>query len=127
MDVLRNHKTFIGSQINVAEAADILKYHNHLNEYEIYGIKNEIDNQKRMTILMDILTEQDNTKGCIKLLDIVRCSYPKISSIIPEIHMGLRIKLALGNQKMLKVSIHDLALAVDIRQYEVNTLLLLNI
>lgn len=123
MDVLKTHRDFIAANMNVIHAADTLKCQNYINEFDMYSIKNEVENESRMAILLNLLTENYNYKGVIKLLDIIRTSYPKIGDSIPEIQMGHRIRISLGGQKMLKIAIYNLTLSVDIRQYKVITFL----
>ena len=120
MEVLRINHELISHHINLDDIIEILKYHNHINEFDICEINTQQDACNRLGRLLTILEDDKNSLGIVKLHDIIRQSYPYLSANITDIQTGLRFKKVFGDYKIVKISLFDEDLAVDIRKYMVS-------
>jgi len=120
MEVLRINHELISHHINLDDIIEILKYHNHINEFDICQISAGQDVYNSFGRLLTILEDDKNSSGIVKLHDIIRRSYPYLSANITDIQIGLRFKRVFGSYKIVKISLFDEELAVDIRKYMVS-------
>lgn len=120
MELLKSYQDLISHHIRVVEAAEILKIHNYINQFDLYEIRSQQDDQTAFKKLLEILEAHGCSSGIAKLHKLIRQSYPILSANIPDIKMGLRFKRVLGGFKIVKVSLFNEELAVDIRKYKVS-------
>lgn len=119
MELLRINQELISYHIRALETAEDLKIHNYINEYDLYEIRNQNDNQSSFKKLLQILEDNNSVQGILKLHEIIRHTYPMLNAIIPGIQTGLRFKRFIGDYKIVKISLFNKELAVDIRKFKV--------
>ena len=119
MEILKTHKDYIASEVNLLQVAHALRFYNHINENDLAIIQNETDDKIRMQTIIDKLESAEDSFAVIRLLTLLRYSYPTLSTNIPDILTGVRITVSLGFFKVLKVALYSEIHFVDIRQYEV--------
>jgi len=92
MEVLRINHELISHHINLDEVIEILKYHSHINEFDISEIRSEQDVYAGFGKLLSIFADNSNAPGIVKLHDIIRQSYPYLSTNIPRYSDRIKIQ-----------------------------------
>ena len=119
METIKVNRDYIASEANLLEIADGLRFYNHINENDLAIIHFETDDRIRLQTIIDRLESSGDSAGIIRLLTILRFSYPILCTNVPDIQAGVRINVTLGFFKVLKVALYGEKLRVDIREYEV--------
>ena len=120
MDVLKSNKDYIASCMNIGEIAEVLKYHDLIDDEEKLAIQAVEDSKGQMSKLLDTIDGKNHQKAAYTICDVIRNSYPSLSVNIPDIQLDLRLKVPLGNLKILKIALFDDRLGIDIREHKVS-------
>lgn len=120
MDVLKNNREYISSRVSAETLAENLYDSGYINGYN-YGMicTQETQHLQMFDSLLDALLEGGDTEGIYYIWEIIRERYPHVSANIHEIQMGVRMKVPIGEMKVLTVAGYGCDIGVDIRQYEV--------
>jgi hypothetical protein len=123
MEVFEQFIEVLAKFVKVPEVVEVLKMQRLMSEWEekYFSSLAEESNHNALHELMDYLgsRERHDFTPFIKLIDFIRCTYPEIASLIPDLEHGVRMKVELGPKKILTVQDIDYGLHVDIREYKV--------
>lgn len=131
MNVLRSNIDYISSYVPVEEILDYLLDKNLIstNDYGKLWAQREEEyegmadkNLRMFGCLLDTLAEyKDQHESVYTICKLIAEKYPTIGVNIPYIGMGIRVRRAIGQDKLVTLFDNSNSTAVDIRKMEVST------
>jgi hypothetical protein len=121
MEVIVEYSEVLAKYVKIDEMVEVLKMQGLMSESEELYYNTLERDHTTFSSLIEYLgsPEKNNFRAYIKAVDFIRCTYPEISSLIPEVEHGLRMKVQLSSTKIVTVQDIDYGINADIREFKV--------
>ena len=119
MDFLAKYAAVISTTIDGMVVARHLKNEKLLNMTAYLTLLYMEKPDDQAFELVEMLIQQNNTRGIARLFHIIQKDYKELASTIPELSYGERFSVNLGGDVFLKVLVNDGEVTIDIRDMQV--------